>query len=47
MSAQPASTAASERHDPLDPAALERILLALEDLRDGNFHRRRDRRPDR
>ncbi|MGH3854393.1 MAG: HAMP domain-containing protein, partial [Pseudonocardiaceae bacterium] len=40
MSAQPASTAASERHDPLDPAALERILLALEDLRDGNFRRR-------
>jgi signal transduction histidine kinase/HAMP domain-containing protein/ActR/RegA family two-component response regulator len=26
--------------DPLDPAALERILLALEELRDGNFRRR-------
>ncbi|MGH3827247.1 MAG: HAMP domain-containing protein, partial [Pseudonocardiaceae bacterium] len=40
MSAQPASTAASERHDSLDQAALERILLALENLRDGNFRRR-------
>ncbi|MGH3717905.1 MAG: HAMP domain-containing protein [Pseudonocardiaceae bacterium] len=40
MSAQPVSTAESERRDPLDPAALERILGALEDLRDGNFRRR-------
>ena len=42
MSAQP--TSATEplplRADPVDPAAWERILLALEDLRDGNFRRR-------
>ncbi|HYZ35436.1 MAG TPA: HAMP domain-containing protein [Pseudonocardiaceae bacterium] len=29
-----------ERGNPPDPAALERILQALEDLRDGNFRRR-------
>jgi signal transduction histidine kinase/HAMP domain-containing protein/ActR/RegA family two-component response regulator len=29
-----------ERGNPSDPAALERILQALEDLRDGNFRRR-------
>ncbi|MDQ3763794.1 MAG: HAMP domain-containing protein [Actinomycetota bacterium] len=29
-----------ERLNPVDPAALERILLALEELRDGNFRRR-------
>jgi len=40
VSAQPASAAEPERHNPLDPAALERILLALEELRDGNFRRR-------
>ncbi|HKS52246.1 MAG TPA: HAMP domain-containing protein, partial [Pseudonocardiaceae bacterium] len=42
MSAQPVSAAGTlpERGDPPDPAALERILLALEDLRDGNFRRR-------
>ncbi len=42
MSAHPASAAESltGRLDPLDPATLERILLALEELRDGNFRRR-------
>ncbi len=40
MSAQSVSAAESERLNPLDPAALERILLALEGLRDGNFRRR-------
>ncbi|MGH3864745.1 MAG: HAMP domain-containing protein [Pseudonocardiaceae bacterium] len=40
MSAQPVSTAESQRCNPLDPAALERIMLALEELRDGNFRRR-------
>ncbi|MFY9807776.1 MAG: HAMP domain-containing protein [Pseudonocardiaceae bacterium] len=50
MSAQPVSAAGSlpasppGRLDPLDPASsdsgLERILLALEELRDGNFRRR-------
>ncbi len=42
MSAQPVSVAESlpERANPLDTAALERILLALEELRDGNFRRR-------
>ncbi|MGH3768364.1 MAG: HAMP domain-containing protein [Pseudonocardiaceae bacterium] len=42
MSAQPVSVAGSlpERGNPLDPAALERILLALEELREGNFRRR-------
>ncbi|MDQ3901045.1 MAG: hypothetical protein M3319_11620, partial [Actinomycetota bacterium] len=42
MSAQPVSAAATlpERGSPPDPAALERILLALEELRDGNFRRR-------
>ncbi|MGH3773183.1 MAG: HAMP domain-containing protein, partial [Pseudonocardiaceae bacterium] len=40
MSAQPVSATESERRDPLDLAALERILGALEDLRDGNFRRR-------
>jgi len=38
--AQPVSVAASERPKPFDPATLERILLALEELRDGNFRRR-------
>jgi signal transduction histidine kinase/HAMP domain-containing protein/CheY-like chemotaxis protein len=41
VSAQPVSAAESERLNPLDLAALERILLALEELRDGNFRRRR------
>jgi signal transduction histidine kinase/HAMP domain-containing protein/ActR/RegA family two-component response regulator len=40
LSAQSVSAAESERLNPLDPAALERILLALEELRDGNFRRR-------
>ena len=42
MSAQPVSAAATlpDRGSPPDPAALERILLALEELRDGNFRRR-------
>ncbi len=42
MSAQPVSTPESllEGPTPLDPAALDRILLALEELRDGNFRRR-------
>ncbi|HWR48734.1 MAG TPA: HAMP domain-containing protein, partial [Pseudonocardiaceae bacterium] len=40
MSAQPVSAAESERLNPLDLAALERVLLALEELRDGNFRRR-------
>ncbi|MBV9729202.1 MAG: HAMP domain-containing protein [Pseudonocardiales bacterium] len=40
MIAQPVSVAASERPKPFDPATLERILLALEELRDGNFRRR-------
>ncbi|MCA1820930.1 MAG: HAMP domain-containing protein, partial [Pseudonocardia sp.] len=42
MSPQPVSAAATlpERGNPPDPAALERILLALEELRDGNFRRR-------
>jgi signal transduction histidine kinase/HAMP domain-containing protein/CheY-like chemotaxis protein len=42
VSAQPVSVAESlpERLTPLDPATLERILLALEELRDGNFRRR-------
>ncbi|MGH3837624.1 MAG: HAMP domain-containing protein, partial [Pseudonocardiaceae bacterium] len=42
MSAQPVSAPGSlpERLDPVDPAALERLLLALEELRDGNFRRR-------
>jgi signal transduction histidine kinase/HAMP domain-containing protein/CheY-like chemotaxis protein len=39
---QPVSTPESvpQRPNPLDPAALDRILLALEELRDGNFRRR-------
>ncbi|MGB8254415.1 MAG: HAMP domain-containing protein [Pseudonocardiaceae bacterium] len=42
MSAQPVSATqpSPSRPDPLDPAALERILQVLEDLRDGNFRRR-------
>ena len=42
MSAQPvsASGSISERVDLADSAALERLLLALEELRDGNFRRR-------
>ncbi|MGH3672121.1 MAG: HAMP domain-containing protein, partial [Pseudonocardiaceae bacterium] len=42
MTAQPVSAAESqpERLSPLDTATLERILLALEELRDGNFRRR-------
>ncbi|MFN2478237.1 MAG: HAMP domain-containing protein [Pseudonocardiaceae bacterium] len=42
MSAHPVSAAEARvgRTDPLDPATLERILLALEELRDGNFRRR-------
>jgi hypothetical protein len=32
----PEGLAFPDRLDPLDPAALERILLALEELRDGN-----------
>ncbi len=42
MSAQPVSAAQSSpgRLDPVDPAALERILQVLEELRDGNFRRR-------
>ncbi|MGH4011101.1 MAG: HAMP domain-containing protein, partial [Pseudonocardiaceae bacterium] len=42
MSAQPVSAPGSfsERVDPVDSAALERLLLALEELRDGNFRRR-------
>ncbi|MGH3780508.1 MAG: HAMP domain-containing protein, partial [Pseudonocardiaceae bacterium] len=42
MSAQPVSTAQPSpgRLDPHDPAALERILVVLEELRDGNFRRR-------
>jgi signal transduction histidine kinase/HAMP domain-containing protein/CheY-like chemotaxis protein len=42
VSAQPVSTPGSfsGRTDPIDSAALERFLLALEELRDGNFRRR-------
>jgi signal transduction histidine kinase/HAMP domain-containing protein/ActR/RegA family two-component response regulator len=42
VSAQPVSATqpSPSRPDPLDPAALERILQVLEDLRDGNFRRR-------
>ena len=42
MTAQPVSAAESppERLSSLDTATLERILLALEELRDGNFRRR-------
>jgi signal transduction histidine kinase/HAMP domain-containing protein/ActR/RegA family two-component response regulator len=40
VSAQPVSAAEAGRRNPLDPAALERVLLALEELRDGNFRRR-------
>jgi signal transduction histidine kinase/HAMP domain-containing protein/ActR/RegA family two-component response regulator len=42
VSAHPAAAAESltGRLDPVDPATLERILLALEELRDGNFRRR-------
>ncbi|HJT02603.1 MAG TPA: HAMP domain-containing protein, partial [Pseudonocardiaceae bacterium] len=42
MSAQPVSAAETlpDRGNLPDPAALERILLALEELRDGNFRRR-------
>ncbi len=42
MSAQPVSAPGSvrDRVDPVDPAALERLLLALDELRDGNFRRR-------
>jgi signal transduction histidine kinase/HAMP domain-containing protein/ActR/RegA family two-component response regulator len=42
VSAQPVSAADTlpDRGNPPDPAALERILLALEELRDGNFRRR-------
>jgi len=42
VSAQPVSAAGTllERGTPPDTAALERILLALEELRDGNFRRR-------
>ena len=42
MSAQPVSAPESllGGPTPLDPAALDRILLALEELRDGNFRRR-------
>ncbi len=42
MSAQPVSAPGSfsGRADPVDSAALERLLLALEELRDGNFRRR-------
>jgi signal transduction histidine kinase/HAMP domain-containing protein/ActR/RegA family two-component response regulator len=42
VSAQPLSATqpSPSRPDPLDPAALERILQVLEDLRDGNFRRR-------
>jgi signal transduction histidine kinase/HAMP domain-containing protein/ActR/RegA family two-component response regulator len=38
--AVPATEMLAERGNPPDPAALERILQALEDLRDGNFRRR-------
>ncbi len=38
MSGQPATV--PELLDPVDPAALERLLQALEELRDGNFRRR-------
>jgi signal transduction histidine kinase/HAMP domain-containing protein/ActR/RegA family two-component response regulator len=42
VSAQPVSVAESlpERANPVDTVALERILLAVEELRDGNFRRR-------
>jgi signal transduction histidine kinase/HAMP domain-containing protein/ActR/RegA family two-component response regulator len=42
VTAQPVSAAQSPpgRLNPVDPATLERILLALEELRDGNFRRR-------
>ncbi|HKR52403.1 MAG TPA: HAMP domain-containing protein, partial [Pseudonocardiaceae bacterium] len=42
MSAQPVSAPGSfpERVDPVDSATVERLLLALEELRDGNFRRR-------
>ncbi len=42
VSGQPAnaSGSGSELLDPVDPAVLERLLLALEELRDGNFRRR-------
>ncbi|MGH3996115.1 MAG: HAMP domain-containing protein, partial [Pseudonocardiaceae bacterium] len=42
MSAQPVSASGSfsGRADPVDSVALERLLLALEELRDGNFRRR-------
>ena len=42
MSAQPVSGpgSLSERLSPVDPPTLERLLLALEELRDGNFRRR-------
>ncbi|MGH3886471.1 MAG: HAMP domain-containing protein, partial [Pseudonocardiaceae bacterium] len=42
MSAQSVSApgSLSDRLDPVDAAALERLLLALEELRDGNFRRR-------
>ncbi len=42
VSVQPASAPGPlpNRVDPVDPAALERLLLALEELRDGNFRRR-------
>jgi signal transduction histidine kinase/HAMP domain-containing protein/ActR/RegA family two-component response regulator len=42
VSAQPVSATqpSPSRPEPLDPAALERILQVLEDLRDGNFRRR-------
>jgi signal transduction histidine kinase/HAMP domain-containing protein/ActR/RegA family two-component response regulator len=42
VSAQPVSApvSLSEGLSPVDPATLERLLLALEELRDGNFRRR-------
>ncbi|MGH3935543.1 MAG: HAMP domain-containing protein, partial [Pseudonocardiaceae bacterium] len=42
MSAQPISAprSFSGRAEPVDSVALERLLLALEELRDGNFRRR-------
>jgi signal transduction histidine kinase/HAMP domain-containing protein/ActR/RegA family two-component response regulator len=42
VTAQPVPTAEllPERPTPVDPATLERLLLALEGLRDGNFRRR-------
>jgi HAMP domain-containing protein len=40
VSAKPESAAEPQRLTPLEFAALERILQALEELRDGNFRRR-------